>query len=94
MKRRNFLRDIALGIAATLVPRILQPVIPEVKNVFSLDALIACVDEYQLATYKMQAIARRSIPSGVQLFWQNEEWLAIRTHRSKVMTEIHELILN
>jgi hypothetical protein len=25
MKRRNFLRDIALGIAATLVPKILRP---------------------------------------------------------------------
>lgn len=32
MKRRNFLRDIALSIAATLVPRILQPVMPEVKE--------------------------------------------------------------
>jgi len=30
MKRRNFLRDMALGIAATLLPRILQPVSSEI----------------------------------------------------------------
>lgn len=32
MKRKQFLRDIALGIAATILPRILQPAVPEVMS--------------------------------------------------------------
>ena len=31
-KRRDFLRNIALGIAATLLPRILQPVSSEIAD--------------------------------------------------------------
>lgn len=32
MNRRNFLRDTALTIAASLLPRILQPAVPEVQE--------------------------------------------------------------
>lgn len=34
MKRRNFLRDITLGIAASLLPKILQPMDVEGKCAF------------------------------------------------------------
>lgn len=32
MKRRNFLRNVILGIAASLLPKILQPLVPEVTE--------------------------------------------------------------
>ena len=43
MRRRNFLRDVALAIAASLLPKILQPSIPEViEETMAVDLTIDC----------------------------------------------------
>lgn len=42
MKRRSFLRDCLLGIAASLVPRLLQPVIPELVTDINIEARWLC----------------------------------------------------
>lgn len=89
--RRSFIRDTFLGIAATLVPKILQPVVPQVVNKVSWEQLIPIVDEYQLTTLKMQQTVAKSFSP---LWWEGAAYKQLDQRRSELIGEMHEFFNN
>lgn len=48
MKRRNFIRDCLMGLAISLVPKILQPILPEVLEEEMVEARISYFHYYNI----------------------------------------------
>lgn len=47
--RRNFLRNITMAIAASLVPRILQPAVPELPEAEEVELVPVCLNMFVYA---------------------------------------------